>query len=459
MHLFLVGLNHRTAPIELRERLTFPEAGLADALKRLSACPEIAECVILSTCNRTELYAASPDPHCKTVLTRFLGQYHAIPEEQFGPHLYAHHGPASVTHLFRVASGLDSLVLGEPQVLGQVRDAFTAATEAGAIGPILSGLFRAAIAAGRRARAETDIGKGGFSVGHAAVDLARSIFGSLQDRTVLILGAGKMSVLTAKHLVSSGVKIVLVANRTHDKAVAVAERLGGRAIRYDEFPETMSTADVVISSTASPTHIVTRDLLVPVMRRRRGRPLFLIDIAVPRDVAPDVASLHNVFLYDVDDLEAVIADMARERASEVGRVEALLVEETEKFTAWWSQLDVAPVVAMLKAKQEEIHRAEMARLRNQLPDLSDYAWRCIENAMTSILNKMTRDPVARVKGAASGEHAQYNLVEAARELFALHADEIPEQSMGVTGPSNGKAQPSVTEEPLQESATAEETAR
>jgi glutamyl-tRNA reductase len=459
VHLFLVGLNHRTAPIELRERLSFTEPALQDALAQMRRRPGIAEAAILSTCNRTEVYAVSPDPHSTKALIRFLSDYHRVPEEQFASHVYSHNGEGAVMHLFRVVSGLDSLVLGEPQILGQVREAFTAAAEHGAAGPVLSGLFRAAIAAGRRARTETDIGKGGFSVGHAAVDLARSIFGSLDGRTVLILGAGKMSELTAKHLVASGLKIVLVANRTYEKAAAIADRLGGRAIRYDDFPEAMTTADVVISSTASPTHVLTRDMVSPVMRRRRGRPLFIIDIAVPRDVAPDVASVDNLFLYDVDDLEEVVTDMARERAGEVGRVETLLLEEAGKFAAWWRQLDVAPVVAMLKTKQEEIRRAELARLRNQLPDLSDYAWRCIENAMTSTLNKITRDTVVRVKEAATGEPAQYNLAEAAKELFALEEDRKPEADPDGEVLPNGKGSPPLHLTPVDEAAPTKESTR
>ena len=215
----------------------------------------------------------------------------------------------------------------------QVRDGFGSATEAGCVGNLLSGLFRAAIATGKRARTETDISRGGFSVGHAAVDLAKSIFGSLRERSILILGAGKMSELTAKHLVASGVGFVMVANRTFERAMALAARLGGRAVRYDDFAETMAGVDIVISSTAAPHTILDRKSLSPIMRKRRGRPLFLIDIAVPRDIAPDVSALDNVFLYDVDDLEDVVADMAQGRAGEVSRVEALVEEEVRRFLA------------------------------------------------------------------------------------------------------------------------------
>jgi len=417
----------------VRERLTFAESALSEALRALLACPGLAEGAILSTCNRTEVYAAVRHAAAESALVHFLAEYHQLPENTFSQHLYAHHDSEAIRHLFRVASGLDSLVLGEPQILRQVRDAFACASEAKSLGPLLNGLFRAAITTGKRARTETDIGKGGFSIGHAAVDLARSIFGSLNGTTVLILGAGKMSELTAKHLVASGVHFVLVANRTYERALSLAERLGGQAIRYDDFPERLAAADIVISSTASPVPIVHRETLLPVQRRRRGRPLFLIDIAVPRDIAPEVGTLDNVFLYDVDDLEEVVADMARERAAEAQRVEAIISEETAKFLVWRRSLDAAPIVTQLREKHEEIRQAELSRLRRQLPDdLPESIWERIEVATRSMMNRMTRDPINRLKEAVSGEKGEpdYDLLEAAREIFALPTGENQNRSVG-----------------------------
>lgn len=427
MHLVCVGLNHRTAPIEVRERLAVSDTRLPQALASLAARRELAEAAILSTCNRMEVYAALPHPSHESALVRHLSEQHDVAESNFTPHLYTHRDDAAVQHLFRVASGLDSLVLGEAQILRQVRDAFAAAEGAGSMGALLNGLFRAAIAVGRRARTETDIGRGGFSVGHAAVDLARSIFGSLDGATILILGAGKMSELTAKHLVASGVRVVFVANRTFERAASLAERLSGQAIQYDEFPARMQAADVVISSTAAPHPIVDRDLVAPVMRKRRGRPLFLIDIAVPRDIAPEVGDLDNVFLYDVDDLQGVVAEMARGRAGEAARVEAIVGEEAAKFAAWWRSLDAAPVVAQLKAKQEAIREDELRRLRNQLPELSDRTWKRIEAATRSMMNRMTRDPVVKLKEAAEASEAGagHDIIGAARSLFALDEDRCP----------------------------------
>jgi glutamyl-tRNA reductase len=427
VHLVVVGLNHRTAPIELRERLTFSESRLPEALLFMQARPEFAETAILSTCNRTELYAAVPHPGHETALIEFLAEYHKISDFEFVSHLYTHHDAEAARHLFRVASGIDSLVLGEPQVLRQVRDAYSAATEATTVGPLLNGMFRAAIATGRRARTETEISRGGFSVGHAAVDLARSIFGSLEDAKILILGAGKMSELTARHLVARGVKVVLVANRTFEKANTLAARLGGRAIHYDTFPEELANTDIVISSTAAPNHVLHRENLTPVLRKRRGRPLFLIDIAVPRDIDPQVGNLDNVFLYDVDDLEAVVADMAGERASEIGRVELLIAEETGKFSTWWRSLDAAPVVTHLREKHEDIRQSELARLRNQLPDLSDRAWQCIEAATRSMMNRVAKDPIAALKRSTVDveQPGGSDLLDAAREIFQLNDDHCP----------------------------------
>jgi glutamyl-tRNA reductase len=425
LHLIVVGLNHKTAPIELRERLAFPEARAAAALAALREQTDARESAILSTCNRTEIYVRSPSPDADQDVLCFMSRASSVAEADLSTHLYVYRDEDAVRHLLRVASGLDSLVLGEPQILHQVRDAFSAATEAQTSGPFLNGLFRAAIFTGRRARTETELSAGGFSVGHAAVDLARSIFGDLRGASVLLLGAGKMSELTARHLVANGVRVVLVANRTHERAQALAARLGGSAIRYDEFAETLSRSDIVISSTAAPQHVVKREMVQPMLRRRRGRPLFLIDIAMPRDIEPSVADLDNVFLYDIDDLQNVVEDMARDRASEVPRAEAVVEEETRKFVAWWQSLSAAPVVAQIKRKHEALRQEEISRLKNQMPDLPESAWRNIDAALRSFMNKAHRDAVHRIKSASeTGRNgARYDLVEAARELFGLDEGE------------------------------------
>lgn len=445
MYLVVVGLNHRTAPIALRERLTFSERRIPQALRTLLAHSGAAESAILSTCNRIELYAVLRHAEDENLLVQFLSREHNVPEVEFAGHLYIHHDLEAVRHLFRVSAGLDSLVIGEPQILRQVRDAFAVATECGAAGMLLNALFRAAIATGKRARTETDIGRGGFSIGHAAVDLARSIFGSLNGATILILGAGKMSELTARHLVANGTRFVFVANRTYEKACDLAARLGGNAIRYDEFAEALALADIVISSTASPVPLIHRETVLPVLRHRRGRPLFLIDIAVPRDIAPDVGDLDSVFLYDIDDLEEVVQDMARERAGAAQRVEAIIAEEAAKFMAWRRSLEAAPLVAGIRKKYEAIRQSELERLRRQHPDLPERTWRSIERATRSMMNRAARDPILRLKEAASreGQTEAFDLISAAREIFALQ---------------NGFLEPSAAEQTVELPDAAEEDA-
>ena len=421
MHLVAVGLNHKTAPLEVREKLTYSDSVLPNALDDLTARADVAEGIILSTCNRTEIYAAVHQDTSGREIVDFLSQSHGLTADVFASHLYRYDGSDAVTHLFRVAAGIDSMVLGEVQILRQVRDAFSAATSSGSAGPLLNALFRAAIATGRRARTETGISNGGFSIGHAAVDLARSIFGSLEGAAILVLGAGKMSELTAKHLVASGSKLVLVANRTHERAVELALKLGGKAIRYDDFPDTMITADVIISSTSAPHPIIRKEILQLVMKKRRGKPLFLIDIAVPRDIEAAVRELDNVFLYDVDDLQEVVEEMANEREGEKQRVESIVVEETDKYMDWWRTLGAAPLVTCLRGKHEQIRQAELARLKNQLPDISERAWACIDAATRSMMTRVGKDPISALKGASlTGDQA---VLDAARALFGLAENE------------------------------------
>ncbi len=430
MHLVVVGLNHRTAPIELREKVSYSPHSLPAALRELTGASEIDEAAILSTCNRTEIYAAEQTGHGYELLTDALCRQDTALRSELGIHVYHHTGVESVKHLFRVASGLDSLVLGEGQILGQVREAMEASKQAGGTKHFLGGLFRAAISTGRRARTETGIGQGGFSIGHAAVDLAKSIFGSLNGATILLLGAGKMSELTAKHLMAGGAKLVIVANRTFDRATQLAERLGGQAIDYSQFPEALINADVLISSTAAPHTIVHRDMVSAAMRKRRGKPLFLIDIAVPRDIDADVRELGNVFLYDVDDLQSVVADRGRERAKEVVRVEAIVDEEADKFLTWARGLQAAPLITALGQKKEALRQAEIARLKNQLPDLPERVWEQFDLATRSLVNQLTRDAIQALRGAGDDPTQEMSLAEATELLFGIR----PQVSMPISEP-------------------------
>lgn len=422
MYLVVIGLNHKTSPIEIREKISFPENRLPEALSTLSCHPSISECAILSTCNRTEIIALSPQSDfLEDHLIRFLSEFHSIDPAIFQSHLYFHTGSMAAAHLFKVAAGLDSMVLGEPQILKQVRDSFALASSVQSIGRILNGLFRSAIVVGKRARTETQIGAGGFSVGHAAVELAQSIFGSLNNASILILGAGKMSELTANHLISNGAKLIFVANRTHERAITLAEKLGGTAIRYDDFPDKLLSADIVLSSTSSPHYILRKDSLAQMMRKRRGKPIFMIDIALPRDIEPEAADIENLFLYDIDDLEEIVSDMVHGREAEIHKVERIIQEEVVRFMDWWRSLNAAPIVSQLQHKHNKLKEEELARLKRQLPELSTHSWECIEAAMKSLTTKITRDPIGRLKEAATSDETtkQYTLLGAAKEIFAL----------------------------------------
>jgi len=427
--LALVGVSHHNAPIDVRERLSCPPHALPDFLDSIASMPGISEAAVLSTCNRMEVYVVSDLPADETVasVTRRLAAAHDIPEEVFAPLLTCQFDQDCAAHLFRVASGLDSLVLGESQILGQVRFALRAAQARQTAGKILNKLFEQAIATGKRAQTETGLGRGGFSIGHAAVDLASRIFDDFAQARILILGAGKMSEVTARHLVSSGVKFVVVANRTFDRALVMAERLGGTAIHFDEaFRTGLVQADIVISSTAAPHAILHRDLLQPLLRQRRGRPLFLIDIALPRDIDPDVNELDNVFLYNIDDLQSYVQEYALGRASEAGRAAALVAEEAARFGVWYRTLEAAPVINALRVHLEGIRQDYMTIFSSRLTELSDRDRQILDALSRAMMDQVAREPIARLKEAAvqSGVGAAgdtVDLITAVRELFGLEA--------------------------------------
>lgn len=450
MVLVLVGISHHAAPITVRERLSCPDSLLPGALAAAASCAGVQEAAILSTCNRMEIYAVSETHDAAslhTLLSAHLARFYQVPEATFAPYLYRKADHEAVFHLVRVASGLDSLVLGEAQILGQVRGALKAAEEAGTLGSTLHALFQQAISGGKRVHTETALGRGAFSIGRAAVDLARGIFDDLSRASVLILGAGKMSEMTVRYLVQNGVQFVVVANRTYEKAVTLAERLGGKAIQYDLFAEALLTTDIVIASTAAPHPILRREMVAPIMRRRRGRPLFLIDIAMPRDIEADVADLENVFLYNIDDLQAVVAEEAKGRAAEAVRAEAIAADEAAKFLAWYRTREAAPVITHLLARLEQIRQDDLAQLRARLGHLSEREWQAIEMATRAMMNRVAREPILRLKQASSGtegETARYNLLSAAREIFGLAA--LPEPTETDALPTE-EAAPMETETP------------
>ena len=410
-----VGLNHHTSPVEEREQLAFSADEMASAVARLGEA--LGGAVLLSTCNRTEVYATVPQGSDRTAAV--IALLNEIKDTSVDPsRFYSHQHSAAIRHLFRVAAGIDSMVLGESQILGQVRDAMSAATQAGTLNGVLSRLFHTAVSAGKRARTETHIGRHAVSVGSAAVTLARKSLGDLAGRTVLVISAGSMGKLAARALAETGGAEVVLANRTLERARELAAEIGptAQAVALGEIQDALSTADIVISGTAAEGFIVGPGDVAPVMIGRNGRGLLFIDIAVPRDIDPAVREIQGVHLLDIDDIEAVTASGLNGRVREVERVEAIIEDELSAFLDWWRSLDVVPVIAALRERAEEIRRREVERTLGRLPELDDASRERIEAMTMAIVKKMLNRPIARLKdGADKGLY-----MEALEDLFDLH---------------------------------------
>jgi glutamyl-tRNA reductase len=392
--LSLIGLSHRRAPVELRERVTLTDSEAADVSRQLAGAD--AEAVCLSTCNRTEVYCAGGDP---TVSIALLSERSGLSPAELEDVAYRLRDDDVALHLYRVAAGLDSLVPGEGQILGQVRAAF----EHGSAGPLLDRMFRGAIHAGRRVRRETAIGEVPASVAAAAAALAEQLFGDLDRCSVMLLGAGKTGELAAAGLVARGARIELVANRSPVKAQEVADRYGSTAVDLADAPGHLPGADVVLSSTSARSFVLTREEVEPTLRARKGRPLFFIDIAVPRDVDPAVHELEGCYVYDIDDLEAVVTESTPGRAGEAARAEAIVAAEAERFAAWRAAREAAPAIAALREQAEEIRLRELERARGRLSRLTKAELDAVESITTRIVDKLLHVPTLRLKEAAAGQ--------------------------------------------------------
>ena len=419
MQVILLGVSHRTAPVELRERLDFSSRDLGAAVEALALRPCAAESVVLSTCNRSEIYVVSTDPaRAREEVTAFLSEYHNLPSSAFTPHLFSHDNEAAVRHLFRVAAGLDSIVVGEPQILGQVKDAFQAAAEHHRTGPMLSKLFHWSFLVGKRVRAETGLGEGAVSVSFAAVALARKIFGQLTGRRVLVVGAGEISTLTAQHLRTNGVGEILVTSRTPGHADALASSVNGRSIAWDDLSQGVAVADIVVTATGSQRPIITRAQVESVTGRHRRDPLFIIDIAVPRDVEASVGDIEQVFLYNVDDLQTIVQENLSRRSSEVERAEAIVAEELAKFAAWLRSRGAVPTIVALRERFDRIRRSELSRLDGKLSGLPPEARARVEEITRLIVEKLLLEPTEQLKGLPD-EETQIAYTEAINRLFRL----------------------------------------
>jgi len=418
MTLAVVGVNYKTAPIALRERIAISRDDLAETTRALAAVEGVTECMIVSTCNRVELLAAVEGPD--TDLTGFLHNHFGLDRTLLEPHIYQRHDRDAVRHLFRVAASLDSMVVGEPQILGQVKEAFAVARAAGTVAGQLEHLLQSAFAAAKKVRTETEIGSSSVSIASVAVDLAKKIFGSLQGRTVFLVGAGKMSELAARHLVQQGAGAILVSNRTQDRARRMAEQFKGRVIPYEQLYEAASEADIVISSTGAPHPIFRREHGQAFMQRRRNRPMFFIDIAVPRDVDPEMGKLEGIFVYDIDDLQAVAAAHLAERSRVASDAETLIAGEVERFQQKQRTVNVAPAIVALQRQAEEIRQAELRRVQARLGGLSAEQVAAVEALTRGLVNKFLHPPMQALKQAArEGDLAR---IEAIRETYALGED-------------------------------------
>lgn len=432
MAIFLFGLNHQSAPIALRERLVFADADLPAHLRTLAAVSGIDEAYLLSTCNRTEMLVAGA-PGCAASLAPFLARAGGgIDRDVLDRHAYLHVDGAAVRHLFRVASSLDSMVVGEPQILGQVKTAYALGRSAGTIRSVLEGLLQRAFAVAKQVRTSTGIARAPVSIAHAAATRAREIFGDLAGRAVVVVGAGKMARLAAQHVTAGGVGALTVVNRSWQGADQLARELGGEAVSWDRLPEVLERADVVIVSTAAPHHVIELEAAQRLARARRGRPVFLLDIAVPRNVDPRVNTLDNVYLYDLDDLRTVADAGREERRRESERAEAIVEREAEAYLDWARGLQAAPTIVDLRRRLHEMGETEMARFRGRLGPLSEEQSRVLEEFRAALLNKILHHPTLALKRAGSQPEGQ-GTIALLREAFGLDAGEPGDEKPSGSG--------------------------
>lgn len=412
----LIGVNHKTAPVEVRERLAIPESRLPEALRRFIEHPGVEEGLILSTCNRVELVARTQNGGAD--LRGFLGNFFGMDRSVMDPHLYEYREKDAVRHLFRVASSLDSMVVGEAQILGQVKEAYATARALGAVNSQLDQLLTRAFAVAKRVRTETAVGSSAVSVASVAVELAKKIFGSLNGKHVYLIGAGKMTELAARHLLANGAASIFVANRTYDRAIRLAQKFNGQAIEFNRLYETCDRADIVITSTGAPHAIFRREHGELFLSRRKNRPMFFIDIAVPRDVDPEMNKLDGIFVYDIDDLQQAVASHVADRKKEAEKAYDIINTEVERFQARIQTLDVVPTIVSLQEHLETIRQAEIDRVRGRLGPISPEQELAIEALTRGIVNKIMHTPISTLKTAARESEAT-TVVELVRRLFNL----------------------------------------
>jgi glutamyl-tRNA reductase len=417
--LFVAGLSHRNAPVELREQLAVEEDKLRELLADVHGGSVARELLIISTCNRVEVYGDAEVPgEARAAVFRHLCRHRGIDPAEVESQLYTHLEGDAVRHAFRVASSLDSMLIGEPQILGQVKDAFALAQSCATVGPVLHTLFTQAFGVAKRVRTETEIARHAVSISFAAVELARKIFDGLEGKAVLLVGAGKMGTLAARHLIDHGAFPVYIANRTWARAQAMARTLSGTAVPFEELDTALTTVDIVITSTGAAAPIIGRDAVQRIMPARRGRPLFFIDIAVPRDVDPAVNTLADVYAYDIDDLRQVVEANLRERSREAQRAEALVEREVGKFETRLRDVEVIPTIVSLRERLEEIRLGEVRKAVARLPDVTPETRAALEALSTGIVNKVLHAPITKLRESSRAGSSR-SWLELVHELFAL----------------------------------------
>lgn len=420
MHIVVVGLSHKTAPVEIREKLAVPESRMGEALTRLCSYQGVREGILLSTCNRVEVYAVVDEIEAGYGrIQEFLADAHlSLSSEQLTPHLYWHQGDRAISHLFRVASSLDSMIVGESQILGQIKDAFEAALTHKSTGIILNKVVKKAISVAKRVRTETKISEMAVSVSYAAVELAKKIFSDLSEKTVLLVGAGEMAKLAARHFIASGVRHVRVTTRNPQHGVELADRFGGTAVPFEQFREDMASADIVLVSTGAAHYLVSEDDVQRSVRQRKNRPMFLIDISVPRNIDPAVRHVDNAFLFDIDDLKARVEQNRGGRLQEAEKAERMVVEEVGIVRQWLQSLEVTPTIMALRTKADDIKRVEVEKTLGRLANLSAPERELVEAMASSIVNKLIHNTMVTLKAEVnSSDGAAF--VEAARRFFSL----------------------------------------
>jgi glutamyl-tRNA reductase len=435
MFIVLVGLNHRTAPIEVRERMALNGSALTNTLQELYGQPGVEGCAILSTCNRFEIYCAvrELEPGIKMVknfVYKRLSASEGI-DKDFDQYLYAPTCHDAISHLFRVAAGLDSMIIGESQVLGQVREAYETALGEGVTNGVINTLFQQAITVGKRARTETAIDRNAVSISYAAVELARQVLGKLEEHSVLIVGAGETGELTARHLIANGISSVMVSNRSYERAVELAQGFGGKAHKFEKLSESLSDADIVISCTAACHYVLHFEQVQKEMQARPERPLLIIDIAVPRDVDPAVAQLEGVHLFDIDDLQNVVDANFQERRLEAVKAERIVKEELAEFNNWLNTLFVVPTIIALKEKAEQIKRTELNRAFNRLGSVTAREEKVITSLANSLVNQLLHDPIIQLKDTAASQQGHL-ITEVLQKLFRLSVTEENQNSRNET---------------------------